>query len=653
MFRALLLVAIVVCALLSISRAVTGHGRGAQLPPGYSGWMGDKIKPPTSGPGSPGAPGGAGAGGGPATPPPGQPGIGTPPGGAGAGFAGPSTGGRGGKKRPRATSPRSWQLWWETHRDRYLDLRGRVGAGTVQTGSTAFLTGMGRAEMANLSRRPTQSEIEDRIVPVLREALDESDSDILDSALLALGRVVPAGSAGSVRSDIRRMLRSSSQTVQEAAVLSLGVLGCRSSVPLLTAILEDDREGRAALGERRAVPARLRSFAALSLGLIGWPVSVSALMRVIQQEGSGLVGLRCCAIASLGLFLERREEIVRFLVDLSADRTLHHAVRAQIPVALGRLGERAEATLPLLVRAVRSRKSEVHYRESSLLALGAIASPEDEQIRDLLHDSVDGEDHAPARHFASIALARIGARSDRDGRGEVVRNDLVRESLRQFVRPRNPVDRPWSALSLALLGRSLGRENPRRATIGDRLEEAFEATGNPADRAALALSLGLLDRRKSADRLFEELEKASDPQLKGYLAEALGMLRHRPAAGPLRLLLTQDRSPTVRLSAATALSLMQDRDAVPVLMESLARARTLAEVASCSQAVGRLGDRRALPGLIRIIEDRQLSGLARGFACVALGLLAEKTDLPWNTRLKEHANYRALVPELAEVFDIL
>ena len=68
---------------------------------------------------------------------------------------------------------------------------------------------------------------------------------------------------------------------------------------------------------------------------------------------------------------------------------------------------------------------------------------------------------------------------------------------------------------------------------------------------------------------------------------------------------------------------------------------------------GLIGDRNSIAPLKAIASDEDVQELTRAFACVALGLVGEKTDLPWNARLKANNNYRAKVPSMAEVLDIL
>jgi hypothetical protein len=54
-----------------------------------------------------------------------------------------------------------------------------------------------------------------------------------------------------------------------------------------------------------------------------------------------------------------------------------------------------------------------------------------------------------------------------------------------------------------------------------------------------------------------------------------------------------------------------------------------------------------------LASDLERATLTRAFACVALGMVCEKTSLPWNASIMENNNYNVAVPAIAEVCDIL
>jgi HEAT repeat protein len=145
-----------------------------------------------------------------------------------------------------------------------------------------------------------------------------------------------------------------------------------------------------------------------------------------------------------------------------------------------------------------------------------------------------------------------------------------------------------------------------------------------------------------------------EPSFRGYAAVASGLMLDRARADALRELVDADGlAPSLRLQIARALGLLADPHGVPALVASFKNAGTLAEVASTAEALGLIGDPGAVAPLLAVLEDPRQPPLNRGFAAAGLGLLAEKSDLPWTALFTVASNYRAKTPALAEIFDIL
>ena len=115
--------------------------------------------------------------------------------------------------------------------------------------------------------------------------------------------------------------------------------------------------------------------------------------------------------------------------------------------------------------------------------------------------------------------------------------------------------------------------------------------------------------------------------------------------------------PELLRSAAVGLGLLGDKQLVPDLIEMLANAQGLSAQAAISSALGFIGDSRSLDPLITMLEDSQKTDLARGFAAVALGIVADKEELPWNSKVAVGINYRANTTTLTDqkggILDIL
>ena len=117
--------------------------------------------------------------------------------------------------------------------------------------------------------------------------------------------------------------------------------------------------------------------------------------------------------------------------------------------------------------------------------------------------------------------------------------------------------------------------------------------------------------------------------------------------------LGDDSDAGYRVQLAVALGLMGDREVSRRLVDELEEAKTLWVISSTANALGRVGDRGAVAPLDEIMKNERRTGLSRAFAAVAVGLIAEKTAWPWNTRLSVGANYMASFPVQAQILDIL
>ena len=645
--------------LLVAAGDLSGHGGvyrgpGDGVPPNSGDGPGTKGPggPTTSNPGTgPTTPGG---GGGPITPGGGT--VGGPGGAQGPGRGGRGTTGARGRK-PRGEGFEQWQFWWEHNKDRFLQLRSRLGSAAAASGGNGFLVGSGRREVADSSSRPTAEQIEKMILPVLESVLNDPDPDLVDSAVLAMARMIRKDdpSARRVLDRIHDVLQNSNPSVKQAGVLSMGVLGCPEAIPTLIDVMNDSPAGRQALKSNGSIQIMQRAFAAYSLGMIGEPETLDALFPVIASGSKNDFDLTSAAVLALGLFQVGQEQIVPFLTTRLDDRKLHRTVRAQIPISLGRMGDAALPALPSLVRELRSKRSDNNVRESCVIALGRLAHLSDREVYDVLCGIVLDGSFAQERHYALIALAQIGGRAA--AQDASLDQDMLAKLqgflLTQLNRPKKQGHEPWAALSLAVLGKQYEPGSIARVQVSAKLLEAFQETSNSSYKAGMAIAMGLLNVRSAAPAIYAELVDTNDPALQGYLAEAIGMLQYREASATLRSLLVDQRDPRRRLQVATALGLMGDKEASKLLTDALESAKTLGVISSLARALGLIGDRDSVDALLTKVADMRASGLARGFACVAVGLIGEKSSMPWNEPFSENSNYRTVIPSLTEVLDIL
>lgn len=618
------------------------RGPGDTVPPNLGG-PGDTAPP--SNPGGPAAPGPAG----PSSAGPKGPAIASGPGTVG----GPrvaSTGGLGRKRTAGGEGFDQWQFWWESNKDRFLNLKNRLGATDNVSGSSGFLTGRGRKEEASSSRRPTPEIINQEILPSLKSALKEDHPDILDSTVLALARITRPEHASLVLDDIRRLIGSTHQTAMESATLSLGVLGASDPVDELYELMIDSSQGQGFV-KKHEVPPMVRGFAALSYGLINPPGGAEKLMTIIKRAPDKDEDLKGCAITALGLMQdnESREEIVSYLIKLMDDKKMKPIIQASVPTALGKLGD--PVALSKIVKAFKDDKLDEKVRMSCALAMGMLANIEDQEVLDLLQAYVKKGKDVQTRHFSYIAMAEIGARDENPEAHSEVHQAISTFLLKEIVKPSSQAGKPWAALGAAIHAQKHDIYQP---DVIDKVTEAFKKDKNPSYRSAMAVALGLLNAKSQAEVIFDELKRNKDKNFKGYLCISLGLMNYKAAAEQIRkIAATEISNFRLRLQAATALGLMGDTEAVDVLIKALKEGQTVTVTSSAAQALGLIGDISAIAPLRKILDDKKTNDLARAFAAVALGIIGEKTDLPWYNVITANYNYRAKVSAISEVYDLL
>lgn len=546
-----------------------------------------------------------------------------------------------------------WEFWWEANRDRFVLLKSRLGQAAQVNGSPAQLTSRGDKRRTTQQSRPTRRWIENELVPALLDISSSTDDrDILDSALIALGRSAAQRQHAVVRETARRLLAHPELSVQAAAALGLGILDDAPSEQLLIHLLRETSTGQQAIGGGR-VPWLVRAFSAIGLGLMGSDGAVDALLAAVRELPDSERDVKACAFAALGLIepaSDRSDEVVDTLLDMVGDDSLDGVLRSYVPTTLGKLG--AHRALPALLDVLRDNEAPDAVRQSAAIGLVSLASLSDEGVVTELRRQVrDGHDQL-TRHFSLLTLARLGARDT-----DVAKHADVHEELLQLLerdiagRGSHRAHRSWAALGAALYARAHPATAPRLLTS---LRAGFHAENDPSFKGAYAIALALCDDQWSAAAIHESMLQSHQDDYRGYASEALGLLRHVEAVPLLRQLCADETLPeSFRLKAAMGLGLMGDDNAVPLLVEGLASTRSLGGLSALAQALGLIGDQTAGQPLLTMASDDKGRELSRAFATVALGLLGERDELPFNAALRADNNYLHQTPAVAEVLRIL
>ncbi|MBK7641900.1 MAG: HEAT repeat domain-containing protein [Planctomycetes bacterium] len=644
----------------------TYQGPGDTVPPGGGGGGGGGgTTPAPSNPAGGGGRGGVPTGGNPAG-----------PGGNSGGPGGRGTGATTGEVAPDLTN---WEFWWAFNKSQYLGLRRAL----YESLSTEDVFG-GEGRASTLA--PSQAEIRERVVPALRRALEtERQNDIVTGALVALGKI------GDVRGEdgssafvgvFQGWLPDSSQEISETAAVSLGILADENGVRALTELASDSEAGRKRLGKAE-VPLRTRAFAAYGLGLVGARSAsntqrmeiVDVLAGVLAAPPLASPDLEVAALTAIGLTpvdwsdtagLERqrgasstRAAEVEFVLRYFADESRPKLVRAHAPAALVHLlsherapaaeaGALRERIVRELTRRIGEHTREVEVvRQSCVLALGALT--------DLDSDSADADARAELRRvtdkgqvqeraFALVALGQIAGRPGSGTDSGTALNQL-RGLLVQNLGGASLTLRPWAALGLGISERELDELGSSTFTPSPDVRTALRSALHGSSQevvGAYAVALGIARDREAAGELRVRLREVKAAGQRGYVALGLGMIGAVDAKAEIERIVRDSKyQPELLQQAAIALGLLGDKTLVPELVKMLSEAHSLASQAAVASALGFIGDARSIEPLVAMLQDQRLTGTARGFATVALGIVADKEELPWNAKISIGINYRA------------
>jgi HEAT repeat protein len=661
---------------LTFSHGGTYRGPGDTVPPGGGGGGGGGG-PSTPGPGGPGSPGPSG----PSTPGPVGPGS---PGGSPGAPASPTTGGGGGG--PDLTA---WTFWWEFNKEPYLNLKAMIHAGGTQTGSDGWWLGQGTKNDAKDSMRPSEEQIRQKVVPALLRALEtESNNDILTGCMVALAKIGDekdeSGSSKFVEA-IKPHLKSKVQEIAETAAVALGILANEDSAPDLVGLMRDNAVGRGLVGGGE-VSLRTRAFAAYGLALLGARTQkegkrseiIENLVDVLENDQSSMRDIKVACLISIGLVpleqihpsdaaaevktlaaqscrVGQIEYLIRYFENVKEN---HYLIRAHAPAALARLltglpvedhaAYKSRVAKLLLDGCEKNSKEKNEVIESCILALGQIGDNDseklDEQIRTALIDATKDQSDQQSRNFSLIALAQTGGRI---GAGDAPAKNKVSDHLQKSLAGKSQLQ-PWAGMAIGVYGRALtdnGAAAPAEAAMALRKVLEEEKSGDKL--GAYAIAVGILKDLEARETLLEKLDKTKEELPRGYITVGLGLMGAREAIAPIQSIIKESKYKADLLKqAAIALGLLGDKELVPDLIKMLEEAKGLATQAALASALGTIGDSRSIDPLVAMLENKDITDSARGFAAVALGIVADKEALPWNSKISVDLNYRATTSTL-------
>ncbi|MFT7668326.1 MAG: HEAT repeat protein [Planctomycetota bacterium] len=679
---------------IGLQETSTGHGGtyrgpGDTVPPGGGGGGGGGG-PSSPGPSGPSAPGP----GGPSTPGPGGPAA---PGNGGG--SGPSTGA--GAAGPDLTL---WQFWWGFNKEPYLNLRGHIHEDSVQTGSDDFFLGRGQKTQGKDSLAPSEAVIRGTIVPALIDALTkETQNDIVTGAMMALAKIGDEKSEDGT-SPFEQLflpfLKDGNQEIAETAAVALGVLGNDKSIETLSHLLMDDPEGRKLVGSEAGVNYRTRAFAAYGLGQIGYHTEsaerrleiVDILWQVCESPRGRTRDVKVGAVIALGLVpldvaesipleegaaaiapqtrLEQIDYLLSFFQDEDS-KDKHFLVRSHAPHSIvklmegindpeGKIKNRVVTTLAPYV-SKRGNVGVRELRQSASLAFGGLGDLDgddaDKTIRANLIAASSNAD-MQVKNFSVIALGQVGGRPGTGEQPLEGADDVRKYLLTQLAKGKTQV-RPWAGLAIGVMERGMADAKlEQNSSALAALRQSLQKTKTVIEVGAYAIACGIAGDTDSEQILLDKLANMSDDDVRGYTAIGLGLMNSTAAIEPIQEVVRKSKYRGELLKqTAIALGLLGDKKLVTNLAEMLVEAKTLTTQAALASALGFIGDARSVDPLVEMLKDDSITDRARGFAAVALGIVADKEKLPFNAKFSVDINYRAntttLTGEGTGLLDIL
>ncbi|MEZ5989590.1 MAG: HEAT repeat domain-containing protein [Planctomycetota bacterium] len=663
--------AAVASAMLAIAGDLSAHGGTYRGP-------GDTV-PPNSGSGS----GKTGNPGTPSTPTPGTPSTPTP--------GTPSTPTSGGPTTPTApTAPTGgggrqgattgggytleadltkWEFWWEFNKDPFLDLKSKVFAGAVTSGSDDFELGRGRKSNTTSTLAPNDTD-KKQVIETLKKQLQDpsSNRDIVSSCLMALAKI---GGDTSVIPMFKKFLPDADQEKRETAALALGITALKEVVPDLTALALDNDEGRK-LVAKNSVDYRTRSFSCYGLGLVAnrnhdlaLQRQVFQTMKAVLENGNNarrdekvaaLNAIRLLQLEDAGEeYTKLRDEVVAYLLDyLGREKDETDLVRSHSLTALGTLvgrnGDEKGELKETLVKLLNNRKEKSYIHQSAVIALGLMAKPEDEDACKALQSYLSKGRDPNARNFAAISLGQIGGESNK----AYLYKTFTTSRTQDLVRP-------WLAFGLAIMDKHAREADINLdvdRTSADAIHREFRNMRNKSFAAGLALALGVMQYKDAALDIEKVLQETNEEEPQGYLCVSLGLLENAESKDMINKIVEgATRRDQLLTQAAIALGLLGDKEISRKLTKRLEQDNVVAVYSAIATALGWIGDRYSISPLVQLAENKAQKDLPRAFACVALGLIADKEPLPWNSKIAINANYRANVETLTSegtgILDIL
>ena len=524
----------------------------------------------------------------------------------------PLTGGRGGLGGGSAAltvtvQDDDWARWWETNKFEFINLRRTYDAPLDQQGLRAETPEEREIRMAEVRRL-----IRDKVVPVCRTLAASDDAAVRGAAVVALGKLRDVEGVDIAR----ELLSDENYDVRRSAMLALGLVDTGRASYMLLNLIDSSDVGKGLLHTESNLSIEDRGTALVTAALRGDRRSEAVVVELLEQREGMNDELLSTVADAAGLMGSVRS--IQPLMDLAFDRDRPEYVRSAAATALGRIGD--PTVTPALVKLAASQ-DDLEPKRAAALALGIVAYPSSVPVIDHLTDMLVSESDAPSRHFAAVALGRIG--------GEHAKQALIAA----FQDPA-PDMRPWVALGLGLAARPNQDDE-----IPVMLIERMADESNSDTLGAYAVALGLTRSERGVALLGEIVQESGVRSVAGHAALALGMTGQPTAAPILQDVVRRSSSPVVLRNAALGLGILGDRSSVPALVDLIRTTNNPFVASMAAIGIAFMGDEDAVGPLMQLVEREGPRGVTTTYAVAAMGQLFDVDRRPALSRLAADDNY--------------
>jgi HEAT repeat protein len=367
----------------------------------------------------------------------------------------------------------------------------------------------------------------------------------------------------------------------------------------------------------------VRSSAALALGKMGQN-SVTVREKLLATLRDKNTEVQESAALALGMI--KAVETTNDLANIIREKRNDQRLRSFAAVALGLMEN--PANLPVLQTVLNSADTKDEVKAGTILGIGLL---KDERGAHSLLSILLGNEDEELQAFAVAGLARIGKTDISTGSGRRAKTiDLIEMFEKKLVTKETQTQvRRAIALALGTIGK---KETSIRA-----LQQAYQMDRDKGVKGfalmglaqmAAGLPKGDADKVAVRDFLRRAVQKENDVVVKGFAVLSVGLSRDEEAGELLLGIFKSKEDPDVRAAAAIGLGIVKHADAIPYLASEITKPNDGGDARGFScVALGMIGDVSAAEYLMAVLKDVNVPYLTWA-ASTGLAILNHKPGIP-------------------------